>query len=99
MVSYAYRELFLPVRLLDGHEAGERQVEALTYVMDPSHSQYAAGLSERECAEVIATSRGLRGANREYLDKTLAQLAALNLQEPGLERIAREVAIINPEDN
>ena len=99
MVSYAYRELFLPVKLLDGVEAGERQVDALTYVMDPSHSQYAAGLSERECAEIIATSRGLRGANRVYLERTLARLAELNLQEPGLERIAQEVETLCREDN
>ena len=98
MVSYAYREVLLPVVLLDENGASGGPVDALTYVMDPSHPQYAAGLSDQECAEVIAASSGARGANREYLDRTLAQLAELELREPGLERIARKVATICGDD-
>ena len=94
MVSYAYREIVLPVTLLDGGDCKSREVEALSYVMDPAHPQYASGLSERECAEVIAASRGQRGENREYLDNTLQHLAELNVREPGLERIAQNVARI-----
>ena len=94
MVSYAYRETILPVTLLGEGVCKAVEVEALSYVMDPAHPQYASGLSERECAEVIAASRGQRGENREYLDNTLRHLAELNVREPGLERIAQQVARI-----
>ena len=94
MVSYAYREIVLPVTLLAECDCEAVEVEALSYVMDPAHPQYASGLSERKCAEVIATSRGQRGENRDYLDNTLRHLAELNVREPGLERIAHEVARI-----
>ena len=97
MVSYAYREVRLPVRLCSEEGGTEEEIEALTYVMDPANPQYASGLSDRQCAEIVAASRGQRGENREYLENTLRRLAELNVREPGLERIARHVAAIEGE--
>ncbi len=94
MVSYAYRPVRLPVSLLGENDRKVGEVEALAYVMDPAHPQYASGLSDGECAEIIARSRGRRGENREYLEKTIRQLARMRVQEPGLERIAGRVAEI-----
>lgn len=86
LVSSAYLEQVLPVRLDDG-----REVEALAYVVDPDHVQYCGGLSEAEQARIIATAHGGRGPNRDYLWSTADHLDALGIADPELSRIARLV--------
>ncbi|MBA4489744.1 gamma-glutamylcyclotransferase [Paracoccus sp. S1E-3] len=86
MSTYAYREAVLPVELADG-----RRVEAITYVMQPDHDQYAGGLCATEQARIIATAIGGRGPNRDYLYNTAAHLAELGLPDPEMEALAAEV--------
>jgi glutathione-specific gamma-glutamylcyclotransferase len=62
LVTYAYRETMLAVRLDDG-----RDVPALAYVVDRGHVQYAGALTPEEQAAVIAESVGPMGPNRDYL--------------------------------
>ncbi len=62
LISYAYDEARVDVALDDG-----RTVEALAYVSNPAHPQYAGGLSLEAQAEVIARARGPRGPNADYL--------------------------------
>ena len=87
LVTYAYREAVLPVRL---QEDG-RTVEALTYVVDPDHTQYAGRLSPAEQAAIIATRHGPKGSNRAYFDNTLAHLAECGIADAELEALARLV--------
>jgi cation transport protein ChaC len=86
LVSYAYDEVRLPVRLEDGDE-----VEALAFVSNRAHPQYRGGLSLEQQAEVIARAAGPRGPNAEYLLNTVESLEALGLHDPDLHRLAELV--------
>jgi cation transport protein ChaC len=66
-------------RLGDG-----RPVEALTFVADLGHAAYAGMLALEEAAGRIASARGRRGSNRDYLERTLAQLERLGIRDGGL---------------
>jgi cation transport protein ChaC len=75
LISSAYLERVLPVALADG-----RQVEALTYVIDPGHRQYCRLDLETQAA-MIARAAGGRGTNRDYLEQTAAHLDALGIAD------------------
>jgi glutathione-specific gamma-glutamylcyclotransferase len=83
LVSYAYEEARLPVRLDAGGE-----VEAVAYVSNPAHPQYRGGLTLEQQADVIARAVGPRGPNSDYLLNTIDSLDALGLHEPDLARLA-----------
>jgi glutathione-specific gamma-glutamylcyclotransferase len=83
LVSYAYVEAWLPVRLEDG-----RAVEAVTYVMNREHPQYRGELDLPSQAEVIAHAAGPNGTNWEYLTNTVEGLAALGLRDENLDTLA-----------
>lgn len=85
LISSAYVERHLEVRLSDG-----RRVEALTYVIDPTHRQYCRFDLERQ-AMMIATARGGRGPNHEYLFNTVAHLETLGIADPDLDWLVTRV--------
>lgn len=70
----SYRELKLPLRLFAEDFAQgarpEAQIEALTYVVDVEHPQYAGGLDLEAQATIIASAKGALGANADYLFNT-----------------------------
>lgn len=86
LISSAYLEKRLPVRLADGADH-----QALTYVINHDHPQYAQGLTLAEQAAVIARSTGLRGRNDDYLFNTVAYLADLGISDPDMAALAAEV--------
>ena len=86
LVSYAYFETKYPLELEGGAE-----VEALCYVVDRSHPQYSGGLEPDEQAEIISEAVGPSGPNVEYLENTLSQLQALDIEDPGLADLAARV--------
>ncbi len=86
LVSYAYAEETHPVLLDDG-----RRVDALCYVLDPSHPQYWQGLSLEDQAAVIARAEGPAGRNADYLYRTLDSLAELGIVDPEMVRLAARV--------
>ncbi|MCC5964664.1 MAG: gamma-glutamylcyclotransferase [Natronohydrobacter sp.] len=86
LISAAYLERHAPVTLQDG-----RAVEAVTYVIDPEHDQYCAGLTLEEQAQIIARAAGGRGPNCAYLFNTAAHLAELGLCDPDLDWLAARV--------
>jgi cation transport protein ChaC len=86
LVSYAYDEARLSVRLDGGSE-----VEATTFVSNRAHPQYRGGLSLEDQAEVIARAIGPRGPNSDYLLNTVASLEALGLHDPELHHLAELV--------
>lgn len=86
LVTEAYREAILPLRLDDG-----RRIEALTYVMRRDHVQYAGGLDLDEQARIIAQAQGRRGANADYLFNTAAHLAQVGLADADLDRLTEQV--------
>ncbi len=93
LVSSAYLETYLPIELADG-----RRVEALTFVINRDHAQYAQGLEPEAQAETITGATGSSGANRDYLFNTVAHLAELGLKDAELERLAERVrALCGPQ--
>jgi glutathione-specific gamma-glutamylcyclotransferase len=85
LISSAYLERMLPVRLQDG-----RDVTALAYVIDPSHPQYCQFDPETQ-AQMIARAIGGRGLNRDYLFNTAAHLAQLGIVDPSLMALVARV--------
>jgi len=86
LVSSAYFETVLPVALADG-----REVDAVSYVIDPDHVQYCGGLPLAEQAEIIARAVGGRGPNRDYLFNTADHLTELGIEDGELSWLARVV--------
>jgi glutathione-specific gamma-glutamylcyclotransferase len=86
LVSSAYLERWLPVRLADG-----QVVNALAYVIDPDHVQYCGGLSPERQAQIIAKACGGRGPNRDYLFNTAAHLAELGIEDADLSWLSARV--------
>ncbi len=86
LISYAYREEVLPVTLRDG-----REVQALTYVINRDHDQYACGMTLEDQARLIAVRGGIKGPNRDYLWNTVDHLANLGIADPDLDWLSARV--------
>jgi len=69
--------------------AGGGRLRAVTFVINRRHPRYLPELSLEQTAALIATGCGDLGSCREYLENTIAHLAALGLHDAGLERIAK----------
>ena len=81
MGTDSYLETFQTVEV-----EGVGPVQALCYVMDVTHEQYAR-LSLEEQAGIIARAEGPAGPNRDYLHRTVEHLEALGLADPELEAL------------
>jgi cation transport protein ChaC len=86
-VTGVYLERALPVRL----DTGET-VEAVAYVADRKHAQYAGALDETDAAAVVRGAVGQSGANEDYVASTVEHLEALGIRDHWLERVARLIA-------
>ncbi|KIT17402.1 gamma-glutamylcyclotransferase [Jannaschia aquimarina] len=85
LVSSAYHERQLRLATPDG------DVQAVAYVVDTTHRQYAADLSLEEQARIIARAHGGRGPNTEYLHNTADALASHDIHDPDIDRLTRLV--------
>lgn len=81
-VSGVYVEKYLPVELADG-----RRIEALVYVADPLHVQYAGGLSAQAMASVVGQARGQAGPNCDYVINTVQHLQMMDIRDELLEAV------------
>jgi cation transport protein ChaC len=77
-----YVEASVFVRLADG-----RRVEALTFLSDKSHPQWAGVLSLERQAELIAGATGLSGRNVDYLRDLIGHLREDGIRDPAMERL------------
>ncbi|WP_309087407.1 gamma-glutamylcyclotransferase [Phenylobacterium sp.] len=77
-----YIEARRAVRLADG-----RRVEALVFLSDVRHPQWAGALSLERQAELIAGARGLSGRNVEYLRDLVQHLREEGVHDASLERL------------
>jgi cation transport protein ChaC len=85
-VTLVYREVSVRSRLLDG-----RVVEALCFVADRSHAQYAGRLERSELIRLVAQGEGVSGKNTDYVKNTHAHLAELAIRDETLEWLARRL--------
>ena len=74
------------VRLDDG-----RRVEALVFVSDMGHPQWAGKLDLDSQARLIAGSEGLSGRNIDYLRDLVMHLREESLADRGMELLLRKV--------
>jgi cation transport protein ChaC len=82
-VTSVYLERSREVRFADGSRA-----DALTYLVDRSHSQYAGKLDEDTKFRIIEGARGRSGPNPDYVINVAAHLATLGIPDPELDRLA-----------
>lgn len=91
LVSYAYFETRYPVTLLCEGPGQNTPRDALCYVVDRSHAQYAGGLDPDTQARIISTAVGPSGPNAEYLENTLSHLIELGIEDADLADLADRV--------
>jgi cation transport protein ChaC len=77
-----YREAWRKVTLASG-----RRVEALTYLVDERHSQFAGDLDIAEQVRLVTHGAGQSGRNIEYVRNTARHLLALGIQDAALLEI------------
>jgi cation transport protein ChaC len=88
-VTDVYVEARRTVRLLDG---SGRTIEALTYLADRSHRQYAGRLSLEEQLRIVRDCKGEAGANVEYVLNTVRHLEEEGVHDAALTAIASRLA-------
>jgi cation transport protein ChaC len=91
LISRAYFETVYPVEILcDGPGQGLAQ-DAICYIMDRTHPQYAGTLSAEEQVATICEAVGPCGPNTEYLLNTVDRLDEFGLPDEGLRTLANTV--------
>ena len=83
-----YLEVLRGVTLLGQQE---RRVQALTYVVDRGHAQYAGKLNIEERLKLIRHGHGRSGANPEYVLATVAELESLGCRDAELHALAQRL--------
>jgi len=81
----AFTSAYLPVWVDVETDAGV--VEAVTFVSNPDHENYAGGLSDQEVARVVASASGRLGTNVEYLAQTISSMQEIGLQDANLLKL------------
>ena len=88
LVTNVYLERLLPIRLEDG-----RTTEAVSYIVDRHHEQYAGSLDASHAARIVSGAAGQAGPNEEYVLNTLEHLRALGIRDHWLEEVGRLVSL------
>jgi cation transport protein ChaC len=87
-VTKVYRECLRSAWLLG---EPERRVEALCYVVDRGHPQYAGRLSLDEQLHLVRQGHGHAGPNREYVLSTVKELEAQGFRDANLHLLAERL--------
>ena len=88
MLTSIYRPRWLTVTV------DARAVTAISFVVEKADAQYAGALPTAEQAAIIAAAHGKFGSCRDYLANTVAELAVLGIDEPGLTALLQDVDAI-----
>ena len=87
-VTKVYIERVRPVVLI-GHE--EARIQAVCYMIDRSHPQYAGKLGLAEQLHLVRHGHGRSGANREYVLSTVHALEAMGCRDRDLHLLAERL--------
>jgi cation transport protein ChaC len=87
LVTDVYREVTRPVRL-DGR-AGP--VEAVTYVVDRTHEQYAGNLPRETLLAIVRAGLGKSGNNIDYVVSTVRHMRSVGIHDATLEWLADQL--------
>jgi glutathione-specific gamma-glutamylcyclotransferase len=93
-VTSVYLDVTRPLTLIDGPC---QKVDALCFIVDREHQQYAGKLHFDEQAEIIAQGVGRSGENPEYLANTVTHLNEVGISDHGLELLLRAVEQRQPQ--
>ena len=74
---------------LDGDP--QQDVQALCYVVDRGHEQYAGRLSLAEQVHYVRQGHGRSGPNRDYVLSTVEALESLGYRDAELHRLAEQI--------
>jgi len=85
MYTAMYRPCWLPV------ECGGDMLQALCFVTDTTHPQYAGELPDEAAADIIARAEGVAGPCRDYLFELLTSFADHGISEPHFDSLAARV--------
>jgi len=86
----AYRPRLMRARLAD------REIRVLTFIANVAHPGYAGRLSIEQTARLVATCRGDRGSNIDYLARTIKHLAELGVRDHNLQGVLAAVQALRP---
>lgn len=84
--TMVYREHRHHVELEDGGK-----VEALVYMVDHGHAQYAGALPLEKQLEIVQDAVGKSGRNPEYIINTAAHLEDMGIRDTGLAWLAERL--------
>jgi cation transport protein ChaC len=87
-VTLVYREAYRSVWL--DHDP-EQRVQALCYVVDRGHQQYAGQLTLAQQLHYVRQGHGRSGACRDYVLSTVSELEAHGYSDPELHRLAQQL--------
>ena len=92
-VTAVYLERIGRVRLLDSEAQGgkSRIVDAVTYVADQAHEQYAGKLPMDEQVRIVLEGEGIAGPNIDYVVNTVAHLKEIDIDDPDLFMLAHRL--------
>jgi cation transport protein ChaC len=87
-VTMVYREVWRSVQIDD---EPKRRIEALCYMVDRGHEQYAGRLSIAEQLHLVRQGHGRSGPNRDYVIDAVASIEALGYRETELHRLVEQL--------
>lgn len=87
LVTRVYLEQWRRIRLASG-----KNVQALTYLVDRDHEQYAGRMSDHDICQIISHSSGKSGKNIDYVVNTVGHLRETGIHDPHLEAVIDEYA-------
>jgi glutathione-specific gamma-glutamylcyclotransferase len=88
-ITEVYVEATKPVSLLDG---SGREIEAVCYIVDRTHPQYAGRLAIETQARLVRSAVGRSGANIDYVLNTVRHLEEAGIYDVELMALAAHLA-------
>jgi len=83
LITHVYKERRSRVLLSDGQAA-----EAVTYVADRNHEQYAGRLGVEEAIDRVCGAVGQAGPNEDYVLNTAAHMREMGIRDRWIEAVA-----------
>ncbi|MEJ0013964.1 MAG: gamma-glutamylcyclotransferase [Bauldia sp.] len=84
LVTDVYREAVRPVHLI----GQAKTVDAIAYVVDRTHEQYAGNLPREKLLEIVKGAVGKSGNNVDYVIATVRHMRSVGIHDPTLEWLA-----------
>ena len=81
-----YKEVTRTIRLASGES-----VQAVSYMVDRDHQQYAGKLNLQDQLSFVRSSHGQSGPNTDYVINTQAHLAETGASDPALAWLTRQL--------